>query len=344
MKNILYFICVLIFCSLTPHSAAAELESPYISVLEDRGKDRFFAMINEGTHYRYIQYNTYYDQVFTISHVTDVGTIIPDVAAIDNFYRNYYFVSKKGKQMMFNAIGLDTGELLISSPIKHYLLAIDYDHETEMIFGLARISSMMNVAVKINPVTGELTTMANARNYYSLRPEVFFINKDTREFWVLAETRSRKHILSFRLGEGRFTEKRADFITAGTHKVYNFNTMISSHMLFASGTKDSIILAGHNDQLKFGFVIHLSADAKNVQQQISQLQEDLLKLTPAGILGFTLNLVSPRSVGNFEAYVRGLVLERKLKQEYGVIAIERDEFFATSPYNVFVTADGVVVQ
>ncbi len=316
----------------------------FISVEEDFGQDRFFALLNEGTHYRYVQYNGYYNEVFTISRLEDLGAVIPGVSAVDTFFRRYFFVSKKGKTMFFNTIGLDTGEVIAHAPLLFFIVSMDYDIDTDVVYALANTGAKSYLSAKIDPMSGESSTLFNVRNLFSLIPETSFINKETREFWTLAKTWNRKHILSFSLDKGRSSEKRAMVIEAGEHKGYNFNTELYGQILFSVGTKDSIILAGHNDTLKMGFIAHFTIESKNVKEVIDQLQNELLQVTLGGIADFDVYLTAAKPYENFLAYTRTYVLERKLREDYGVEDIDKKEFFVGKPYSVFLSADGVMIQ
>lgn len=316
--------------------------SEFLLMEVDRAQNLFYALVKKENYYTYVQFNGYYDEVFSITNLFNLEGMDQAVSSIDLTSRRYFFTTTSGNQSFLYVLGLDSGEVLNMFPLDFLVSAMKYDEATASLIALGRNKHGNTKTVRIDTDTGDLTKLADLSRTYSLDYRTAFMNEKKQEIWVTADQKS-DYVITVSTRSGKAGAVRVLNVRPDETVVYNFNTMRFNQTLFSSGTKDSLYFMGMNDQFKTVFILHMSAEAKNVKEKIEELQKQLLEYSPGGIADYTLKVVCPKSFENFTAFSKAVSLEKNVKEIYGVAEIDHKEFFIGRPPNIVVSAEGISV-
>lgn len=315
----------------------------FLVLEEDPGMDQFFAIVRRDGLYKYVKYSAYFNQVFNITNFFELGDNQPQVSAIDAEGRRFFFTTDDGLKSTLYVIGLETGEILRMYTFNYRIAMMEYDPQTERLVGIAQNRHGNNKAITIDSYTGVLNRLTDLSVVHSLKFNTAFFHPKRREVWSLAEKRRAEYLMIVNADTGHTGIARVLNVRPEQSEIYNFNLQPPDQNIFAHATKDSIILAGYNENYLTTFILHLTIHSTNVKDTISDLNAKLRNVSAGGIADCKLTIVNGRAVENFIAYSKAQVLEESLKKVYGVEEIEHKEFFLGQPYSVIATVEGIEV-
>ncbi len=315
----------------------------FVLLEEEPGAGQFYALVPRDGYYKYVKYNAYYNQVFPITNFFELGDAEPQLSTIDPEGRRFFFTTDDGFKSTLYVIGLETGEIIRAYTFEYRIAMMQYDTETERIIGIGQNRHGNNKAIIIDTYNGALSRAADLSTIHRLKFDTAFLHPERREVWVIAEKRRVEYLMTVHADTGRPNIVKVLQVGPDDWIFYNFNTDKLNQILFAAGTKDSIILAGFNKQYLTTFIVHLTIHSTNVKKVIDEVQKKLNKVSADGLSDYDLTIVSGRAVENFIAFSKAQVLEDSLKRNFGVEEIERKEFFLGQPYNVVSSVNGVGV-
>jgi len=315
----------------------------FLLMEEDSTQNQFFALVKKENYHQYVQFNGYFNQVFSIINLFDLEELSHSVSTIDRANRRYMFTTTSGRQTQLYVLGLDTGEILSQSRLDFRIAAMEYDEMTGYIYALAQNKNGNAKTVRIDPTLGELTILSDLSRAYSLEYNSAFYKPDKQEVWIKAAKRKNEYLLAISTETGKASAIRIINVDPDSSLVYNFNTMKFNQTLFSAATPNSIYLLGFNEQFKTAFILHLGEKSVNVKEKIDGIHKKLLEFSPGGIKDYQLKIVCPKPFDNFVAYTKAQALETKLKDTYAFEEIKRKEFFIGNPYNIVVNVDGMFI-
>ena len=82
----------------------------FILLEEEPGMDQFYALVLRDGYIKYVRYNAYFNQVFSITNFFEFGDAIPQLSTIDALGRRFFFTTNDGLKSTLYVVGLDTGE------------------------------------------------------------------------------------------------------------------------------------------------------------------------------------------------------------------------------------------
>lgn len=315
----------------------------FLLMEEDEAQNQFFAIVKKENYHQFVQFNGYFNQVFSLMNLFDLEDLSQSVSTIDRANRRYMFTTTTGRQSQLYVLGLDTGEILNQSRFDYRIVAMEYDEMTGYIYGLAQNKNGNAKTVRIDPTLGDLTSLSDLSRAYSLDYNSAFYKPDKQEVWIKAANRKNDYLLTISTETGKASAIRVIHVAPDSSLVYNFNTMKLNQTLFSAATPDSIYLLGFNDQFKTAFILHLGEKSVNVKEKIDEIHQKLMEFSPGGIKDYKLKIVCPKPFDNFVAYTKAIALETKLKETNVFEEIKRKEFFIGSPSNIVVNVDGMFV-
>lgn len=316
----------------------------FILLEEEPGMDQFFALVPRDGYIKYVKYNAYYNQVFSITNFFELGDAEPQLSTIDAYGRRFFFTTNDGLKSTLYVIGLDTGEIVRIYTYEYRIVMMEYDPLTEKIIGIAQNRHGNNKTFVIDSYSGVFSKLSDLSVVHSLRLETAFLHPDRREVWAIARKRRVDYLMRVHAETGRANITKVLLVKPEDWLFYNYNLQNIHQLLFTRATKDSIILAGFNKQYRTTFVVHMTIHSTKVKNLMAEVQAKLQEINPdGGLADYELTIVSSRAVENFIAYSKSQVLENNLKSIYGVEEIERKVFFLGQPYNVISSVDGIDV-
>lgn len=315
----------------------------FLLMEEDSVQNQFFALVKKENYHQFVQFNGYFNQVFSIMNLFDLEDLSRSVSTIDRANRRYMFTTTTGRQSQLYVLGLDTGEILSQSRFDYRIVAMEYDEMTGYIYGLAQNKNGNAKTIRIDPTMGDLTSLSDLNRSYSMDYNSAFYNAGKQEVWIKAANRKNEYLLTISTETGKASAIRVIHVAPDSSLVYNFNTMKLNQTLFSAGTADSIFLLGFNEQFKTAFILHLGEKSVNAKEKVDGIHRQLLEFSAGGIKDYQLMIVCPKSFDNFVAYTKALALETKLKETNAFEEIKRKEFFIGNPYNIVVNVDGMFV-
>ncbi|MGE0268898.1 MAG: hypothetical protein AB7S78_10650 [Candidatus Omnitrophota bacterium] len=315
----------------------------FLLLEEDPGQNRFFALVKKGNYYKYVQFNGYFNEVFSITNLFNLEDLSKSTSAIDPYNRRYFFTTTSDNQSILYVLSLDSGEILYKSSLEFKVNAMYYDEPSGSLIALAQNKNANSKTIRIDPHRGEVTRLADLSRTFSMDYDSAFYKEDQQEIWLSAANRKNEYLLTVSTVTGKANAIRVINVEPEKEIVYNFNTMKLNQVIFAAGTKHSIFLTGFNDYSKTAFVLHLTDSSRAVKDRITKINKQLLEYSPGGIADYELTVVCARPYENIVSFSKAIALERNLKAEYAIEKITHKEFFNGRPYKVVLTAEGVSI-
>lgn len=317
--------------------------SEFLLLEEDPGQNRFFALVKKGNYYKYVQFNGYFNEVFSITNLFNLEDLSQSVSAIDPYNRRYFFTTTSGYQSNLYVLSLDSGEILNKAALEYKINAMYYDEPSGSLIALAQNKNANSKTIKIDPHRGGVTRLADLSRTFSMDYNSAFYKEDKQELWLSAANRKNDYLLTISTVSGKANAVRVINVDPDSQIVYNFNTMKLNQIIFSAGTKHSIYLTGFNDAYKTAFVLHLTDSSRGVKDMIKKINEQLLEFSPGGIADYELTVVCAKPYENIVSYSKATALESNLRAEYDIEKITHKEFFIGKPYKVVLTAEGISI-
>ncbi|MBP9853941.1 MAG: hypothetical protein KBD53_03635 [Candidatus Omnitrophica bacterium] len=338
----LFSLFILIFGTLviiSPSPADNEVEtSPHNELLliqEDPERNRFFALEKKEGSYGYVQYDGQLNSVFTIT-ILGPKDLNPTVSAIDTNGR-YFFTTTSGRQTILYILALETGETINEITLDYTIDAMEYDPSSDTIVGFAQDKNFNSHVVRIDLKLGSLSSLIDLSRDYSLDFKTFFFNEQGQEIWITGSNVRNTYMLEISTVTGSINILRMINIKPENQTVYDFNIMKTADILFSAARKDSIYITGFNERLKTAFILHLTDKSTKIKDRVGEIHKQLLEYSGGGISDYEIKIIS--TVDSDEA----MILEKNLKEAYGLNQIERKEFFTLKSNSIVISADGVSI-
>lgn len=316
----------------------------FLLVEEEPGAGQFYALVRGDGYFKYVKYNAYFNQVFSITNFFELGDNEPRVSAIDVEGRRFFFTIDSGLNSRLYVVGLDTGEIVRIYNYDYRIGMMEYDQQTERLVGIAQNRHGNNKAIVIDTYNGALSKTADLSITHAIDFSSAYFDQERREVWAVAQKRKVEYLMTIHADSGRPSIVKVLQVEPEDWLFYNFNTQKVNQIIFVPGTKDSIILAGYNESYRTAFIIHMTIHSTKVKDVIAEVNRKLRDVAFHDLADYELTIVNARAVENFIAYSKAQVLADSLKSVYGVTDIERKEFFIGQPYSVVATVDGIGVH